>query len=176
MLVFNIVANNLNVIRNVGNDNVISTLVDTGASLPVWVGDLDLFESYFPDCTEDDSETLISGFGKGIEIAPVYRIPEFELSDGSDSIKFMNLLVAVIQRDYSFDMILSFPMLSKANYGYVSYNEMHKPVSPSFYIEPFKDTYYTGTKKALIAERVSAENQKYFKKRYVLEDMYVFTQ
>lgn len=81
-------------------------LIDTGADIPVFTKGLDYFLGLFPSAIYVKNAG-ISGFGGRSEYK-VYNIPEFIFSDGLNSIKFINLHVAVglIVSD-NFDMILS---------------------------------------------------------------------
>lgn len=62
---------------------------------------------------------LLGGFGKGAILTDVYRIQEFMLvDDNNNSITFHNLYVAVVDRRFSCDIILSYTMFSKCDYGF----------------------------------------------------------
>ena len=51
-----------------------------------------------PDARIISDKFILSGFGKGYEITDAYCIPEFQLSDGVNSVTLHNLIVAVTNR------------------------------------------------------------------------------
>lgn len=154
-------------------------LFDTGASLPAWVGGFDSFQKRFPDSIFENAETILKGFGKGFEIAPVYKIPEFILKDNQNNkIVIKNMPIVVTNRDYSFDMILSFTSLRKINYKYISYtykNGTYNEINPKFRIYPHKKIYYLNPLYKFTKD-LPLNLQKYFEQPKVLENVYVFNQ
>lgn len=116
----NYVYNSL-VVENMSNASTeCKVLIDTGASFPVWTKEIDLLLSHYPQATETSYIAWLGGFGgKGKEV-PVWRIPRFVLSDGSESICYENLHVAVDLMPSNFDIVMSFPMLRHAVITYVT--------------------------------------------------------
>lgn len=120
----------------------IECLLDTGARVPVWcAGEMEL-KTLFQNCRIQNAVFLLTGFGKGYELAKVYMIPDFILSDGKEEIHYRNMMVAVIDKDFSFSMILSYTMFNKMNISidtFTNRNGTH-PISPNLKIVSTKDT------------------------------------
>lgn len=185
MLEFNIISNNSNtavyelkIIRNKATNPSIQTLIDTGASFPVWVDGLEAFKALFPDSKFANAETIIRGFGNGFEVAPIYIVPKFKLSDGKNEITYTNLPIAILTRDYSFNMIISFTMLNKLNYNFVSYTNRKgvKAINPIFRIHNQKETYHAGFTQCTTRETIAEKNLKYFSTPNIIKSVYIFTQ
>jgi hypothetical protein len=185
MLEFNIISNNKNkslieltIIRNKASVPYINTLVDTGASFPVWLGGVTTFLEQFPNSRQANAETIIRGFGHGFEVAPVFIIPLFELSDGTNKIAYRNLPIAVIKRDYTFSMIISFTMLNKMNFSYVSYTNRKeiKQINPVFRIYNHKQLYHMGYTQSPVASTLPENIAKQFKTPNIAGHTYIFTQ
>lgn len=180
MLEFEILSDNklynMLLVLNKGTRTNCKTLIDTGASIPVWVSGLNNFLFQFPDAYEIQCEYLVSGFGTGKEVASIYIIPEFVLSDGKEKIIYHKLPVAIIDRDFSFNMIISNTMLSKFNYKYVAYTNKNsiKHISPLFRIYSEKVDYYIGLKMSSLAN-INKKYLAYFKYTTLLSNIYVFT-
>lgn len=102
----------INVKSNIG---ILSCLLDTGAFMPVWCNTVEQLLYAFPNCYYSKLVTVIGGFGKGNEYAPVYIIPDFVFSDGTNTIHYKNLPVAVLKKPFSFQLILSYNMFTTAN-------------------------------------------------------------
>ncbi len=161
-------------------------LFDTGATISVWVGGSKSFEATFPSAVRMDMQAILSGFGSGYDVADVCRIPEYHLKDSmGNTVMIKNLYVAVTKRDFSFRMILSFPVFEKMNYQYISYTNQggHKQINPLFRLYPSKSTYMMSIKyRNITDDLLYALEQKYpgIKKRLkcskVLIDAYTFTQ
>lgn len=82
-------------------------LIDTGADTPVWCKGEEEFLDVYKDAERIPVKFLLSGFGKGIDVVDVYRIPIFELTDGTQSVFFKNLVVAITNRpEMDLDMVL----------------------------------------------------------------------
>ncbi len=114
------------VIQNTSRSNYL-VLFDTGASIPVWVSDIKLLFLEYPHAHDSNMKIPIGGFGKGHTLAEVYLIPDFVLSDGNESLHYIDLPVAILKKDYSFEMIASFTMFNHLNYSY-SYTGLKQPV------------------------------------------------
>lgn len=106
-------------------------LFDTGASVPVWCGDVDYFKRKFPDAEKRRYRFLLTGFGRSEEemvqflknpnskeagdyFADVYSVPEFILKAGQGKIIWTNLNVAVTDRKFSgIHLILPYTMFKR---------------------------------------------------------------
>ncbi len=137
-------------------------LFDTGAGIPVWVSDIKLLFLEYPDAKKSNMKIPIGGFGKGRTLADVYLIPDFVLSDGKESLHYINLPIAVLKKDYSFEMIASFTMFNHLNYSY-SYIGLKQPVLT---IEAPKSKMYSICK----CNEIEAE------KTSIIENVTIFTQ
>lgn len=125
MLEFPIVSNvnnsnvyNLLIIENRIDDENYKVLVDTGASIPVWVDGEEVFKYFYPDAIQSEKKAYIGGFGGNGEIVDVFIVPIFIIGDGRDNIVFKDIPIAVTDRDFSFQMIMSFTMLNKLQFEY----------------------------------------------------------
>lgn len=156
----------------------IACLIDTGARVPVWCAGENELISYYPECKKLDAVFLLSRFGRGQEIAKVYMIPNFELSDGKNSIHYKNLLLAVINKDFSFNMILSYTMFNKLNISFDTYtnrNGTHN-IHPNFKIASQKAIYNVGYK---IADLSGYDQAKIIEKcntGNIVDSIYIFNQ
>lgn len=92
-----------------------STLIDAGASVPVWCGGDYLFKLLFKDARDSGMKMYLGGFGENYKVVPVWIIPKFVLSDGENTITFPDLYVALDSRRFTFSMVMSFKMLMHAN-------------------------------------------------------------
>lgn len=153
-------------------------LIDTGASVPVWCAGEQLLNTYYPNCIRTGAVFILNGFGVGNEIAPVYLIPEFVLSDGKQCIKYINVTVAVTKRGFTFDMILSYSMFNKMNISidtFTNRNGSHS-IIPNLRIASHKSVYNVGYKLA----DLSGYNQKMIAQKFgtinILDSIYVFNQ
>lgn len=153
-------------------------LIDTGASVPVWCAGEQLLNTYYPNCIRYNGVFILNGFGKGSEIVPVYLIPEFVLSDGKQCIKYVNIMVAVTKRGFTYDMILSYSMFNKMNISidtFTNKNGSHS-IIPNLKIASQKSIYYVGYKLADLSEY----NQKIIRQKCgtsnILDSVYVFNQ
>lgn len=124
----NYVYNTLVVGNMLNTTTVCRTLIDTGASFPVWAKEVDLLLSLYPQATEAPYKAWLGGFGGDGSVEPVWRIPRFILSDGSESIAYEDLHVAVHPMQSNFDMVVSFPMLRHAVITYVTPGNKCTPV------------------------------------------------
>ncbi len=98
------------------NGEEVIALFDTGASAPVWCSGEKGFVAAYPDAKKLDVKTKIFGFGKEAEMASVYVIPDFLLSDENESYHIQNLQVAVCYHPLiGCDFVLSDTMFSKAD-------------------------------------------------------------
>lgn len=156
----------------------IECLVDTGARVPVWCAGEDELKSLYPNCIQDNSVFLLSGFGKGHEVAKVYTIPNFTLSDGKDAINYKNLSVAVINKDFSFSMILSYTMFNKMNISidtFTNRNGAHS-INPNIKINSLRDTYNTRYKLKDISDYDRLQIIKKCNTENILDSIYIFNQ
>lgn len=157
----------------------INCLIDTGATVPVWCNGENTLLSYYPNAVKQNCFYILHGFGKGCEIATIYTIPDFVLSDGKNEIHYMNLPIAVVNRDFSFDMVLSYTMFNKMNISintFTNRNGLHT-VIPNIRISALKDKYYTksiahivksGEEQALLLKNLGTCN--------LIEEIYIFSQ
>ena len=67
----------------ISNGEEVTALFDSGAEAPVWCAGKKDFVAAYPDAKKLEEETKIFGFGKEAEMAAVYVIPDFSLTDGS---------------------------------------------------------------------------------------------
>jgi hypothetical protein len=89
----------------------------------------------------EDVKAYIAGFGYGVEIAEVYKIPEiilYDAWDGNKSIKFRNVLIACCEKSISIQLILGAPLFGRLNYKIVNVDDNGKQV----WIEYNRDTQY----------------------------------
>ena len=171
MLEFPVISSDAN--RGVYNSLVIENcaydfmqvLCDTGAYLPTWVDGLDSFMSVFPNGTFANAQAILAGFGKGYEVAPVYVVPDFKLTDSNgNGITIQNTYVTVpTERDFSFQMILAFPIFNKMNVNYISYtnsNNNLKVIKPLLRLNPHKNKYHMNGKFVLPTTSAIAKLEK----------------
>lgn len=162
-------------------------LFDTGAFMSVWVDGIELFLRRFPDAKRTDTQAILRGFGTGYEVAPVYTIPEYRIMDESGQcVTIKNLFVAVIKRDFSFQMILSFPLFSKMNYHYISYTDRGgsvKSINPRFRLYPKQKLYCMNVKVVNVNAVLLKELEKKYpgitpqiKAKTIVHSAYIFTQ
>lgn len=93
-------------------------LLDTGANIPVWNGSVKAFLSKFKECSPIKTEyyASIGGFGRGAENMSVYKINNFELTDGKSRLIFKELYIAVEEnRTRNFDLLLTYSMFKMIN-------------------------------------------------------------
>lgn len=96
-------------------------MLDTGADVPVFVNGETEFKERFPSAVKEDKLVFtLSGFGTGVEVVPVYRIPIFEIRSDIDNtnskLVFHNLRVACCTKDeFIADFILSKTMFMHTN-------------------------------------------------------------
>ena len=117
-------------------------LIDTGANVPIWFGDIDSFLRRFPDAFKTSYKTIISGLGQTPHInVPVYCIPEFRLIDDyNNCITFVNLLIPVLNSSkYSYHMIISLTMLNRYDFSFSYENSV---LNGYFTLFTPKDTYF----------------------------------
>ncbi len=112
------------------NELRLRCLFDTGADTPVFtLGDNALCK-YFPEAQlQPEFAYILSGFGKGMETASVYNIPELIIKSDFDNdyIKFNNLYIASCFRPaIAYPFILSATMFSHTNYTIVNEGEEAK--------------------------------------------------
>ena len=122
-------------------------LVDTGAGIPTWVKSERSLHNIFPDAIKTEHKAIIRGFGGMQEVTDVYLLPQYRLSDKKgNSVIIHNMPITVANRDFSFDMLISFTTLLKMNYSFISYvnRKEYKEISPIFRLFPHKNEYYMG--------------------------------
>ena len=156
----------------------IECLIDTGARVPVWCAGEEELKSLFPNCSQQKAVFLLSGFGKGCEIAKVYVIPDFSLSDGKDIIHYKNLILAVINKDFSFSMILSYTMFNKMNLSidtFTNRNGAHS-INPNVKIAALKQQYHVGYRLKDLSGYDKNEIIQKCHTEKILDSIYVFNQ
>lgn len=92
---------NILLFNNTAPKNGCLTLLDTGASLPVWTGKTEALKGLYPDAYESRDFVYI---GKAV---PLWVIPTYELSDSVDTVIFHDMCVAVYELPVDANMILS---------------------------------------------------------------------
>lgn len=118
-------------------------MLDTGADIPVFCKGYDLFKAIFLSNDLDIvfyKDSSISGFGLHKETTRLYNFSDFYLSDGSSTICYKNMKIAITDKpNIPCDIILSASMFIKMRYmfDYLS-------ASPYLEIEAERDTYGTG--------------------------------
>lgn len=120
--------NTLVICNKLADKSKCNTLIDTGASFPVWTKSINLLRARYPQATEAPYKAWLGGFGGDGSVEPVWRIPRFILSDGNESIAYEDLHVAVHPMQSNFDMVVSFPMLCHAVITYVTPGNKCTPV------------------------------------------------
>lgn len=100
------------------SDNLLIALVDTGASVPVWTGDVNILIDRLHAVLINDRAEL-SGFG-GSELSVAYKIPSLTLSD----ITFRNVPIVVSTKlgNVPFNIILCASMFSGMIYQFDTIN------------------------------------------------------
>jgi hypothetical protein len=167
------------IIKNIDGELNPLCLIDTGANTPVWCrGEADLKE-YYPDCVKENSVFIISGFGTGIEIADVYKIPDFVLSDGKNKIYYKDLLIAVINRDFSFHMIISYTMLNKMNISIETFENKDNThtIAPILNLNSLSE-FYTIRPKYINLEKYENRNAliDYYHTDKIMDSIFIFNQ
>lgn len=122
-------------------------MVDTGATIPVWVSSINLLKVFFPMAYEADYRGLLRGFGGNGAVVPMFIIPSYRLRDKKGKeIEFVDLPIMVSTKDYSYDMIISFSMFQSLNYSYKYFNESTKKEhkTPKFRIKTNRNKFGFG--------------------------------
>lgn len=100
----------------ISNNEEVTALFDSGAEAPVWCVGEKAFVAAYPDAKRLEDETRIFGFGKEAEMATVYVIPDFSLTDCNEVYRIKNLQVAVCYHPLiGCDFVMSDTMFSKAD-------------------------------------------------------------
>ncbi len=98
------------------NGNEVVTLYDSGAITPVWVKDEKKLKAVFPLAEKQERTCRLSGFGRGIVVCGVYKIPELSLENEEERYVIRNLHIVVNENpSIGCDMILSATMFSHAD-------------------------------------------------------------
>lgn len=168
----------ITIIKTKLNNTALRCLIDTGARIPVWCSGEDELKAQFPQCVKMDAVFLLSGFGKEYEFATVYCIPNFILSDGKSKIYYHNMVVAVVNRDFSFDMILSYSIFNKMNVSintFTNRNGLHS-VTPNVKISAYKEHFNV----VPIHKNLSAHDLNPIKQKFgidnILDSVCIFVQ
>lgn len=107
-------------------------LLDTGADMCVFTcGSDDLLKCFPKAVLVENVKALISGFGDGVDIAEVYKIPEIIIHDSwskENLLRFENVLVACCTKDINVQMILAAPLFGNINYRIINKDENGKQV------------------------------------------------
>lgn len=150
-------------------------LIDTGARVPVWCAGESLLKTYYPKCVKQNEIFILNGFGTGFEVADVYLIPDFKLFDGKQKIHYLNMLVAVTDRDYTFNLILSYNMFNKMNISintFTNKGTTHN-IEPTVRIISSKDIYYVGCKKANVPSNYRDRIISKYGNTNILDSIYI---
>ena len=110
------------------NVNKVNIIVDTGASIPVWTDTPEMLQRYYKDAEKLNVIVELSGFGGAGEDAELWRIPEFKLSDGNESVTYKDLLVAVSPTEENISFIMSFNMLTNTELIFEKRTPIDTPV------------------------------------------------
>ncbi|MBR1669446.1 MAG: hypothetical protein IJ695_01990 [Butyrivibrio sp.] len=98
------------------NNIEILAMYDSGAVVPVWCASEKALLKAYPNAELDQRKGFISGFGKDKQECKIYKIPEFELSEGDKSYKIENLYIAACKRpQIGCTLIMSETMFSKTD-------------------------------------------------------------
>ena len=98
------------------NDVEILALFDSGALIPVWCTSEKAFLKAYPEAELINKDGYISGFGEGVSKCKIYKLPVFELSNGNDFYRILNLHVAVCQNpEIGCSLVMSDTMFSKTD-------------------------------------------------------------
>lgn len=155
-------------------------LIDTGAYEAIWSGGITDFLINYPNAKKTSYVAYIGGFGKGRNIAPIYIIDDFILSDGNNEVHYKDIPIAILDKDYSFSMILGYSLFNKANISintYTNRNGMHR-IHPHMIISYPKQEIYVGSNKIDIT-KLPVSKQGQFKENgitHILESIYTFSQ
>lgn len=119
------------------NHKLTMCLLDTGAEVPTFRGDPELFNLWLLYMKGSSIVDTISVEGVcGNATAPLYNIPEFVLSDGYDSILFKDMKVALLPKKLPpCDLILPATMFLGMQYKI----DMRYPAKSYVFIESSKD-------------------------------------
>lgn len=123
---------------------IISCLVDTGAYLAIWCSGLAEFLVKYPNSVYTNMIALVGGFGSGTNVGYVYKIPEFILSDGKNAVHYHNFIIAVIDKDFSFDLILGYSVFNTANMSintFTNRDRVHK-ITPHLIVKYMRKDLY----------------------------------
>ncbi|MCM1135208.1 MAG: hypothetical protein NC400_06485 [Clostridium sp.] len=155
-------------------------LIDTGARVPVWCTEEQLLKTIYPDCIKQNAVFMLSGFGNGFEVANVYKIPKFILSDGKYSIMYNNLIVAVTNkdRDFIFDMILSYNMFNKMSLSIDALTDKNGTYikTPNVKIKSTNDTYNVRCIKANIPNDTIKNVISKYGEKHIIDSICIFNQ
>ena len=125
------------------NDVPIRFMYDSGAKVPTWCSSENLFLKTYTNAFKTTLIANISGFGKGIEKAPVYTIPRFSLVDKENNYVINNLQIVVLHKpSIDCDFILSENMFCKTNFHIYRINGKELQIEFSdkeFYCTPMKN-------------------------------------
>lgn len=101
------------VIRSKNTLHPFNALIDTGASMPMWMQGEATFLDTFPDADICVSNSKVKGVTGETESVRIYCIPYLHLTDGSFTLTYKNVYVAVPKEPmcFSFDLLLSYTML-----------------------------------------------------------------
>jgi hypothetical protein len=149
----------LPIIRNL-TDNRTICLVDTGANMPVWCTGENTFKQCYEDASQLQGISILKGFGKGYEICNVYSIPNFKLSDGNNTIIYKNLPIAVLSRDYAFELIISNTMINHLNFSINTFAKREGifKINPYIKISSYTNSFNVGCKYKNINEFPNPQN------------------
>lgn len=117
-------------------------MLDTGADIPVFCKGTLLFEEYVKemDGISKFKNLTISGFGKTDEVAVLWNVDNFVLSDKYESICYKGMKIAVMDKpNIPCDMILSASMFMKMKYIIDCFSRKH-----TLNIETDHNLYGTG--------------------------------
>lgn len=98
-------------------NNEFACMLDSGAAIPVWcTGAFKLLDTFPSAVYKPNLKSLISGFGKGVQIVDIYYISEVVFCNGEDSITFENFYLPVLDRQtFGTDMIFPIIMFKETN-------------------------------------------------------------
>lgn len=103
------------------NGFTVTSLLDTGSYIPVWCARKEDFFMIYSKAYYSGYVTLIGGFGKGKETAPIYIIPDFVFSDGTNTVHYKNFAIALLEKSFAFQMILGYGLFTKSNLSFNTY-------------------------------------------------------
>lgn len=99
------------------NNKRFRCMLDSGESIPVWCAGVESLMLTFPKAEQkQDIKYVLSGFGRGYDVAEVCYIPAMVLDNGEHSIVFNRMYLPVISKNrFGADLIMPSSFFKNAN-------------------------------------------------------------